>query len=224
MSAEDFKVDATYAILQDPSSYDYEAHGPPYLPPKSASSIKPTVRGMVRQAAVGKAAHFYKTVQSHISPYTNRAYGELAGVLVFLRALSMVHQTNHWATQGPAYYGDHLLFDRLYGDLVSEIDTVAEKAVGLGGSGLVIAPMLAKSTSDVVSELCAAQLGTPDPEGRVAMSLQAELRFLVMMQMVAREMRAKGTLSRGTDNMLASIEDKHEEHVYLLKQRLDTPR
>jgi hypothetical protein len=55
------------------------------------------------------------------------------------------------------------------------------------------------------------------------MSLNAELRFLVMMQMVAKEMEAKGTLTRGTDNLLAGIEDKHEEHVYLLKQRFETP-
>lgn len=223
MSAEDFKVDATYAILQDPASYDYEVHGPPYLPPKAAS-VKPVVKGMIRQAAVGKVAHFYKVVEAHVGPYASMPYGELAGVLVFLRALAAVHQSNHWATLGPSYYGDHLLFDRLYGDLVTEIDTVAEKAVGLGGPGLVSAPMLAKSVAEIVTELCIAQPAEPDPEARIAMSLQAELRFLVMMQMVAKQMESKGTLSRGTDNMLADIEDKHEEHVYLLKQRSEASK
>lgn len=220
MSAEDFKIDATYAIIQDPASYKYDVHGPPYLPKTAA--VKPIVKGMIRQAAVGKAAHFYKVVQAHISPFASVPYGELAGVLVFLQALGVVHQSNHWATKGESYYADHLLFDRLYGDVVGEVDKVAEKAVGLGGPRLVVAPTLARSTAEVVNELWVAQPEDPDPAARVAMSLQAELRFLVMMQMVAKEMQAKGTLSRGTDNMLADIEDKHEEHVYLLKQRMES--
>lgn len=221
MSAEDFKIDATYAIVQDPSAYNYATHGPPYLPKTASADVKPLVKGMMRQAAMGKAAHFFKVVQAQIGPYAEMQYGELGGVLVLLRAVSMIHQTNHWATTGSAFYSDHLLFDRLYGTLIGEIDQIAEKAVGLGGPQLVVASTLAKSTAEVISELCGAQPVEPDANSRVMLSLQAELRFLVMMQMVAKQMEEKGLLTRGLDNMLAGIEDKHEEHVYLLKQRGD---
>ena len=33
------------------------------------------------------------------------------------------------------------------------------------------------------------------------------------------DLKEMGLLTRGLDNMIAGIEDKHESHVYLLKQR-----
>lgn len=220
MNDEDFKVDATYAIWQDPSAYDYAAHGPPYLPTKTADT-KPLVKGMIRQAAMGKVGHFFKVVQSQVVPYSHLPYGEMAAVLIFLRALATIHQSNHWATSGSTFYADHLLFDRLYGDLVGEIDDVAERAVGLGGQQLVQPVLLAGGVAEVIKKLGDGPLSeNPTVEERVQASLNAELVFMVLMQLVSKEMKEKGYLSRGTDNLLAGIEDKHEGHVYLLKQRL----
>lgn len=219
MSEDDFKADATYAILQDPSSYDHETHGPPYLPSQKTAAVRPMVRGMLRQAAVGKAAHFYKVVEAQRSAYAGQPYAELASILVLLRALAVIHQSNHWATSGASYYSDHLLFDRLYGDLVEEIDKVAEKAVGMGSSSLVNPVTLAKQVSDAVAELCKGLPPEVSPAAMIQLSLEAEMRFLLMTQALVKVMKEAGTLSRGVDNLLAAIEDKHEEHVYLLKQR-----
>lgn len=216
---DDFKADATYSIWQDPSVYDYSVHGPPYLPPKTGS-VKPTVKGMIRQAAVGKVGHFFKVVQSQVAPYADLPYGELAAVLVFLRALGVVHQSNHWATSGTTFYGDHLLFDRLYGDIVGESDLVAERAVGVGSPKLVDPLLLSAGVHEIVSKLVESLSETPTVDERVQASLEAEVKFLILMQIVSKHLKDKGLLSRGIDNLLAGIEDKHEEHVYLLKQRI----
>lgn len=218
-ACEPAQGDASHAILHDPTTYDPALHGPPYLP--KTADRKPVVQGMLRKAAMGKAAQFFKVVQGHIGPFAGLPYGELAAVLTMLRGLAVVHQSNHWATKGATYYADHLLFDRLYGNLTAEIDGVAERAVGLGGIGLVDPVSLAKQTAIVVGELCAGMPASANPDERVAVSLNAELKFLLMMQILTKEMQTKGTLSRGTDNLLAGVEDKHEEHVYLLKQRAD---
>jgi hypothetical protein len=82
-------ADATQAIWQDPSSYDPYTQGPPYLPESPS-----------RRTASQKVSSEFG----------------LPEALAALRALAMVHQTHHWLTSGPAFYADHLLFERLYAD------------------------------------------------------------------------------------------------------------
>jgi DNA-binding ferritin-like protein len=68
---------------------------------------------------------------------SNEPYYQLHVMLSFLRYLYLLHQTNHWTASGDPYYGDHLLFERLYTTTVEEIDAIGEKAVGLGSPHLV---------------------------------------------------------------------------------------
>lgn len=142
----------------------------------------------------------------------------LATLLAALRALGWVHQAHHWQMSGVTFYSDHLLFDRLYNDIVPEIDSLAERTAGLGHSeGLdPIAQIL--STSSFVRNWNAGVSGL-GPSLFVATSLGAEKDFLSLVTLVAGNLKADSTLSRGTDNLLAGIQDKHEEHVYLLSQR-----
>jgi len=185
---------ATQAIWQDPSSYDPFSHSPPYLP-------SPRVARIAKEAFV---------VASGL---------ELAGLLTMLRAVAIVHQTHHWVAQGANYYADHLLFDRLYSDLASEIDQVAERAVGGGGSDYIrdfqgitagvvrVLDGLGEATSSQASDL-------------VQKSLEAEELLLDGITLIVGRLKASDSFTRGTDNLIAGIEDKHEEHKYLLQQRL----
>src|SRR5271154_7037890 len=50
-----------------------------------------------------------------------------------LKAMALIHQHNHWTTKGNAFYGDHLLFERLYNSTLKDLDLAAEKFVGLMG-------------------------------------------------------------------------------------------
>jgi len=150
---------------------------------------------------------------------------ELPVALTLLRALGVVHQTHHWLTKGPNYYADHLLFERVYSPLAEEIDSLAERAVGTGSPSVLLHPAIqARKAAEIVESLCD---GVDYEEGAntesyVAASLRAEQWFVSFMKKVAESMKASGTLSRGMDNLLAGIEDKHEEHIYLLSQRHKT--
>jgi bacterioferritin (cytochrome b1) len=53
----------------------------------------------------------------------------------------------------------------------------------------------------------------------VATSLAAEEMYLKVLATISSSLDEQDLLSYGTDDMLATIADKHEEHIYLLKRR-----
>ena len=146
-------------------------------------------------------------------------YSQLSVLLVNLRYLYHVHQLHHWISKGDPFYGDHLLFQRLYESTLEDIDSVAEKAIGLG------------STSAVDLSLQMAQLGRMTKEYGMTATVRhmselarrsylAEMNFLKIAAHLAEDLKECGRMTRGLDNLLAGIEDKHESNVYLLKQRV----
>jgi len=54
----------------------------------------------------------------------------------------------------------------------------------------------------------------------VQKSLEAEELLLDGITLIVGRLKASDSFTRGTDNLIAGIEDKHEEHKYLLQQRL----
>ncbi|HEY3271971.1 MAG TPA: DNA starvation/stationary phase protection protein Dps [Geothrix sp.] len=52
--------------------------------------------------------------------------------------LDLAYQTKqaHWNVKGYNFYGLHLLFDNLYGQLTTYVDDFAERAVTIGGQAL----------------------------------------------------------------------------------------
>jgi len=196
-------ITAKDTIWQDPSSYDPLVHGPSYLPgPKTAKTA-----GLDSDVILATG---YETT-----------YDALASVLVLLRALAAIHQTNHWVTHGPSSYGDHLLFERLYGNVVEEIDQVAERAVG-SGQGEKVANLRGQmaAVQRVVALLYPEDRETLSAKACVEASIEAESFFLRCLRDLVEKLKSADMLSRGTDDLLAGIESKHEEHLYLLKQRI----
>lgn len=183
--------DATHAIWQDPSSYDPYTHGPPYLPG--------TVRVVPKTASTGV--------------FLNLSF-DYPSLLVALRALAMIHQSHHWLTKGESFYADHLLFERLYNNVVEEIDRVGERAIGLGARVEMMAPQVqARQVADVVAQVCSDV--TDLSQELILTSLKAEQWFLDFLGSV----KAATAPSIGTDNLLGDLGDTHEEHGYLLQQR-----
>ena len=143
----------------------------------------------------------------------------LAALLAFLRAESMIHQAHHWQSKGENSYGDHLLFERLYNAVIEDVDKLAERMVGMGQPVLANPLLHAKYVSAVVQTFYTGAGPDPSSNEHVLISLRAALRTLVLIKIIYGSLEQKGLLSHGTDNLLQGIADKHEEHVYLLKQR-----
>jgi len=200
-------------MWHDPSMYDPLRDGPPYLPPpRKAASVKTADEASAM-------AVLSQILQNVAAAYEQTPMSELAVLLAFLRAEGMIHQSHHWMTRGTTFYGDHLLYDRLYNDVQEHVDRVAERAVGSGGHLLAHPTLLAVHVAEIVKSLYGDTPEDPSPEEYPLLSLRTALRFLAVLRMVYAVLEKRGQLSHGTDNLLQDIADKHEEHVYLLKQR-----
>lgn len=154
-----------------------------------------------------------------IAEWGNTLYPQLSVLLVHLKFLAAVHQNHHWITKGEPFYGDHLLFERLYGKVVGEIDTVAEKAIGLGSTTNVDLVLQYNQISKLVQGY-GMTTTVPQPTELVKRSYLAEMNFLKVVVHLVEHLKECGMLTRGLDNMIAGIEDCHEGHIYLLKQRI----
>lgn len=153
-----------------------------------------------------------------ISQWNSVNLPELSVLLVQLNYLSFLHRVHHWQTKGDPFYGDHLLFQRLYEETQNEVDVVAEKAVGLGSTENVN-PQLIMSQVQMMLQGYGMSSTIPQPSELARRSLTAETNFLVTMDVLVEALKSTGVLTRGLDNMLAGMADTHEGHVYLLKQR-----
>ncbi len=136
---------------------------------------------------------------------------DLANMYVaYLRAIYLTHQNSHWITKGQAFYGDHLLFDRIYKSSAQNADSAAERMIGLFGSDALdpqlqlqfIHKILEKSNGD-------------DP---METSMKIEKQFLQFSQAFYNTMKKEGKLSLGLDDLVMSIASNREEAVYLLGQ------
>lgn len=188
--------DSSDVIWQDPSSYNPLTQGPEYLPKTASAS----------PASVLTAAGFMQPTAA------------LPSLLVLLRALAMVHQTHHWCTHGDSYYGDHLLFERLYNGVSEEIDGIGERAVGMGGMQFI--RNLNAQAAGVQRVVGLLSNLVESPNAYVESSLEAEQLFASCTTVIVAKMKETGLLTRGVDNLIAGVEDKHESHRYLLQQRL----
>lgn len=144
---------------------------------------------------------------------------ELSVILVYLRYLVSVHQAHHWVAKGDNFYGDHLLFERLYNETNEEIDGIAEKAIGLGTTDNVGLQLQLKQIARL-AESYGTSTTIPKQSDLARRSYVAEVNFLRCVAQCVESLKSYKTLTRGLDNMLAGIEDVHEGHVYLLKQRI----
>lgn len=136
----------------------------------------------------------------------------LSEYVSFLRALYLIHQNNHWLCSGEDFYSKHQLFQRLYESTLSDLDTAAEKSVGLTGK-LDVNPAI---MSKIIDTFC------PDKfEGdMVKCSIEAEKAFLRYSTYLYDSIKDSEDMTLGLDDMIMSIANNHEEHVYLLSRIL----
>lgn len=157
-----------------------------------------------------------------VAEWGDTPYPQLSVVLVHLKYLAVLHQNHHWTCVGDPYYGDHLLFERLYGNVPVEIDSIAEKAIGLGCTANVDLQLVHSQLLKLISGSGSATM-IPQSTDLAKKSLMAEMNFLAVMKHLCDSLKECGLMTHGLDNLLAGIEDKHEGHVYLLKQRISKP-
>lgn len=158
---------------------------------------------------------YYKKNKRKIEMYYKRASDNklmyLQMLLSGLRAAHFAHWTTHWQVKGQPFYGDHLLMERLYTSIVEDIDTLAEKIVGMYGSDAVEPVSQMDQMSTYIRGLVSLE---KDPLHRaylVEQGLQELFTYIYN--------KLEGQMSLGMDDYIMSTANAHETNVYLLKQR-----
>ena len=135
-------------------------------------------------------------------------------LLADLQALYAAHQSAHWRASGEPFYGDHLMFQRMYESIAGEIDQVAEKLLGITGDDTLVAPAKTLTAASLALKTLSA---AGDPASALFV---AEKTFLKQLCGLIEALEALKQLTPGVDNLLAAIADKHESHVYMLSRRV----
>jgi DNA-binding ferritin-like protein len=131
-----------------------------------------------------------------------------------LKAIALIHQHNHWTTKGEMFYGDHLLFERLYSSTLENLDSAAEKFIGVFGDECLDYDLQADLLYKVLVKY-------KNLEGSPAeMSLAVEKDFLKFSQEAYECFEGESRLTLGLDDMIMEIASKREDACYLLQQTL----
>lgn len=154
-----------------------------------------------------------------VAQWSSLPYAQLSALLVMLKFALSVHQTHHWQAKDDAFYGDHKLFQSLYEKIEDDIDTVAEKVVGLATPNNVNIVLQTQQVARLARSYDQMNNTIPSSNDLAHKSLMIETRLLRILSCVRESLKASNTLTLGVDNMLADLYDDHEGHVYLLKQR-----
>lgn len=140
----------------------------------------------------------------------------MSTILSFAEALEEMYEHMHWRASGPNYYGDHLLYERLYEDIDDEVDLLAEKAVGIFGSDTIGPNKTVEETAHITKNLISDDASSDEFPN---LAIDAEKKFIKVVSEALKVMSEDDEATDGIDNLLQGVVDKHEEHLYLLQQR-----
>lgn len=140
----------------------------------------------------------------------------LCNVLALLRAQYFSYQTSHWQVVGSTYYGNHLLFMRLYESVEDQIDQLAEKIVAYLGLPPVDPGPQANLMTQYVARWSA--IGCHHKRG-----LQSEKDCQAALKAAYDGIKDAQAMTLGLDDFLMATANGHEENEYLLQQVLRQP-
>jgi DNA-binding ferritin-like protein len=137
----------------------------------------------------------------------------LTDILTILRLQYLSYQNSHWQTKGTGYYGNHLLFQRLYESVESEVDTFGERIVGhVGSEALQLCGQISH-----MHELCEEWCKEPNLAKR---GLASEMLLQKVLKEKYEALKESGELTLGLDDLIMATASNHESNIYLLKQAL----
>ncbi len=208
-------------VWDDPVGFDPLRDGPPYLGnhcPKvaSAGAIKERV---ATELPSGLVARVREWATQCLEFCGNAPRVELSVLLKALQGAVIIHQANHWQSEGTTAYEDHLLFQRIYEGTDEFVDSLAEKSVGMGNASFVNPVAQSRQVHLFVQTLFPNQDQLTQTD-RALVSQYTVGAVLFLIDWALRSLESRNQLSNGIDNMLQGIADKHEEFAYLLQQRL----
>jgi len=134
-----------------------------------------------------------------------------------LRFLYLMYQNCHWQCSGLSFYQDHLLFQRLYENVLEDIDSAAEKIVGVFDSELINLNLQLNILSMLGEKF---MIDPSAPVNCFKTAIEAEEYFQKIASSLRKSLQEDDNLSLGVDDLLAAQSNSSEERLYLLKSSL----
>lgn len=134
-------------------------------------------------------------------------------LLSSIHALEENYESAHWLSKGESSYGDHLLFERLYGNVQEEVDSLAERLIGLHGNEAYTPGPHMRRVSKFISKW-------DRIDCLFRRSIYAEKTVLNLLESSYDKISHMDQMTLGLDDLIMSISSQHETHMYLLKQKL----
>lgn len=132
-----------------------------------------------------------------------------------LKAIYIIHQQNHWLAKGNSFYGDHLLFQRIYESAQEDVDGAAEKLISIVGDECLDFKLQADLLNKVLNKyanLC------NDP---YSCSLAIEKDFVKFSKVAYDCFEQEGKMTLGLDDFLMATASNRETSIYLLSRAKD---
>jgi DNA-binding ferritin-like protein len=130
--------------------------------------------------------------------------------IAFLRSVALLHQNHHWITKGKEFYGNHLMFERIYNSALEDIDLIAEKAIGLFNAECLDLNLQANIICKTLAKYNKSDL--------INSSLKIERDFLNLSKEFYDKCKELDVMTLGLEDALSTISSHREEAAYLLKQ------
>lgn len=140
---------------------------------------------------------------------------KLLWLLALLRAQYWSYQQSHWTTRGDVFYGNHLLFQRLYSSVPDQVDGLAEKIVGMYGPDFL-------DQEDLLGMFLFWNERWDEVGCLHERGLTSEEDCQTVLQSTYDELKETGEITLGMDDFLMSLASDHETNQYLLQQVLDS--
>jgi len=137
----------------------------------------------------------------------------LQWLLGCLRAQYWSYQQAHWQVKGQSFYGDHLMFERLYESVQGQTDVLAEKMVAAYGPDAVDGLDLGAKFESFIRRWS-------DTDCLHKRGLLSEQDFQQICERVYKQLKSMGEMSLGMDDFLMATANEHETNQYLLRQVL----
>jgi len=137
----------------------------------------------------------------------------LCDVLGCLRAQYLSYQTSHWQVVGQSFYGNHLLFARLYESVQAQVDGLAEKLVGYLGREVV-------GLDHQIKHIAGYTMRWSQIDCHHKRGLQSEADLQASLKRAYDGIKQVNAMTLGLDDWIMATANAHEENEYLLQQAL----
>ena len=135
----------------------------------------------------------------------------MKNLLSILRAMQIHYHTMHWKSHGQNFYGDHIMYERIYKSLKKDIDECGEKSIALFGDNSIDEVELAQM---ILSWII--RWNSTNEHDKAVMP---EVDLQNVAKQTFDQLSSANNLSMGLNDFLMTICNKHETDLYLIKQR-----